>query len=227
MKIAVIGTGIVGRTIAGKLNELGHSVVVGTRNVERTLENDEPNPYGMPAFREWLAQNPGVRLGTFAEAAAHGELVINAASGMGAIEALRAAEEENLSGKIVMDISNPLDFSRGMPPTLSVCNDDSLGEQIQHDNPQAKVVKTLNTVTAALMVDPRALADGEHDVFVCGDDPAAKAQVSDYLKSWFGWKHVIDLGDITTARGAEMYLPLWLRLWGALGTGMINVHVAR
>jgi predicted dinucleotide-binding enzyme len=124
-----------------------------------------------------------------------------------------------------MDISNPLDFSRGMPPTLFVCNDDSLGEQIQREFPQTMVVKTLNTLTASLMVNPGLLADGDHTVFVSGNDQAAKSQVSKWLAEWFGWKHILDLGDITTARGVEMYLPLWLRLWGALGTGMLNIKV--
>ncbi len=151
--------------------------------------------------------------------------MFNATNGMGSLEALKLAGESNLNGKILVDISNPLDFSKGMPPSLSVCNTDSLGEQIQRAFPAVKVVKTLNTVTASLMVNPRQLADGDHHVFVSGNDAGAKAQVTDLLKTWFGWKHVIDLGDITTARGTEMYLPLWLRLWGALGTGMLNIKV--
>lgn len=126
---------------------------------------------------------------------------------------------------MLLDIANPLDVSRGMPPTLFVSNTDSLGEQIQRALPATKVVKALNTVTASLMVGPSQLADGEHDVFVSGDDPDAKAQVTTILKDWFGWKRVVDLGDITSARGAEMYVALWLRLWGSLGTAMINVLV--
>jgi len=114
-----------------------------------------------------------------------------------------------------------------MPPVLSVCNTDSLGEQIQHAFPEVKVVKTLNTVTASLMVNPGQLANGEHHIFLSGNDPAAKAQVAEWLATWFGWKHVLDLGDITTARGTEMYLPIWLRLWGALGTGIFNVRVIK
>jgi hypothetical protein len=225
MKIAILGTGVVGQTIAAKLFELGHQVMVGTRDVASTLANTTPSPYGLPPFSAWLGQNPGVSLGTFAEAAAQAEVVINAASGAGSLDALHLAGDANLNGKILMDISNPLDFSHGLPPTLTICNTDSLGEQIQRAFPQVKVVKTLNTVTASLMVNPRQVADGEHHIFVCGNDAQAKAQVTQYLQSWFGWKHILDLGDITSARGTEMYLPIWLRLWGALGTGVFNIQI--
>lgn len=226
-KIGVLGTGVVGQTLAAKLVELGHDVVVGTRDVAETMAHTEPGRYGLPPVSAWLQQHPGVRLGTFAEAAAHRELVINAASGMGSLPALQQAGADNLAGKILLDISNPLDFSQGMPPTLSVSNTDSLGEQIQRAFPAAKVVKTLNTITAALMIDPRQLGDGNHTLFVSGNDASAKAQVTRWLAEWFGWQHVIDLGDITTARGTEMYLPLWLRMMGALGTPMINIQVVR
>ncbi len=227
MKVGVFGTSMVGRTISEKVAELSHEVVVGTRDVARTMENTEPSPFGLPPFSAWLKQNPGLRLGTFAESASHAEIVFNATNGMGSLEAIHLAGASNLNGKILVDISNPLDFSKGMPPSLSVCNTDSLGEQIQRAFPAVKVVKTLNTVTASLMVNPRQLAEGDHHVFVSGNDAGAKAQVTDLLKTWFGWKDVVDLGDITTARGTEMYLPLWLRLWGALGTGMINIKVVR
>ena len=152
-------------------------------------------------------------------------MVINATNGMGSLDALRQASETNLNSKILMDISNPLDFSHGMPPTLFISNTDSLGEQVQRTFPQLKVVKTLNTMTSSLMVNPSLVADGEHTVFLSGNDSSAKSQVAGWLADWFGWKHIMDLGDITTARGVEMYLPLWLRLWGTLGTGMLNVHV--
>jgi predicted dinucleotide-binding enzyme len=127
---------------------------------------------------------------------------------------------------VLIDIANPLDFSKGMPPTLSVCNTDSLGEQIQRAFPQVKVVKTLNTMNANLMVNP-ALLSGDHDVFVSGNDPAAKAQVTNFLKQQFGWKSVIDLGDITTARGVEMTLPIWLNLFGVLQTPLFNFKIVR
>lgn len=225
MNIGVLGTGVVGQTIAGKLAELGHAVMIGTRDAAQTMAHTQPGLYGQPPFSAWIKQNPDVRLGSYAEAARHGEVIINATSGTGSLDALRQAGDANLAGKILVDIANPLDFSRGMPPTLTVCNTDSLGEQIQREFPQAKVVKTLNTVTAGLMVNPGQLADGEHHIFLNGNDPVAKAQVADWLTAWFGWKYILDLGDITTARGTEMYLPLWLRLWGALGTGMLNVRV--
>jgi predicted dinucleotide-binding enzyme len=201
--------------------------MVGTRDVAKTMAHTEPNSYGMPPFSAWLKQNPGVKIGTYAEAAEYGEVVINATNGTGSVEALRQAGEAHLSGKILMDISNPLDFSKGMPPFLSVSNTDSLAEQIQRAFPNTKVVKTLNTVTAGLMVDPYQLANGEHTIFLNGNDGGAKAQVAEWLTVWFGWKYILDLGDITTARGTEMYLPLWLRLWGALGTGIVNIQVVK
>ncbi|MBI5670962.1 MAG: NAD(P)-binding domain-containing protein [Chloroflexi bacterium] len=225
MNIGVLGTGMVGRAISAKLSQSGHDVMIGTRDVDRTLAHSEPDFMGNPPFREWQ-QHAHVKLGTFAEAAAFGEILFNCTSGMASLAALKLAGERNLNGKILIDIANPLDFSRGMPPTLSVCNTDSLGEQIQRAFPQARVVKTLNTMNANVMVNP-SLLSGDHDVFVSGNDAAAKAQVTDILKDWFGWKSVIDLGDITTARGAEMVLPLWLHLMAALKTPMFNFKVVR
>jgi hypothetical protein len=168
-----------------------------------------------------------VKLATFAEAAGHGEVVVNATAGAASLDALRLAGEANLAGKILVDIANALDFSRDMPPSLLVANTDSLGERIQRAFPAARVVKTLNTMNALIMVNPRQLADGGHTVFVCGDDPQAKALVSELLTEGFGWRDVIDLGDITAARATEMVLPIWLRLWGALQTPMFNFNVVR
>ncbi len=218
MKIGVFGSGVVGQTIAGKFADLGHSVTIGTRDVAKTGQGD---------FAGWHRAHPIIELATFADAARYGEILVNATSGMGSLEALRLAGAANLKGKILMDISNPLDFSKGMPPTLSVCNDSSLAEKIQSEFPDMKVVKTLNTMTAALMVNP-SLLPGDHNVFVGGNDEGAKAEVTKILES-FGWKleNVIDLGDITSARGLEMYLPLWLRLYGSLQTPMINIKVVR
>lgn len=214
MKIGVFGSGMVGQAIAGKLAELGHEVMVGTRNPAK--------------LQDWLGEIGGnAQAGSLAAAAAHGEILFNATNGGGSLEALALAGETNLNGKILIDIANPLDFSQGMPPTLFVDNTDSLGEQIQRAYPQVRVVKTLNTVTASLMVNPSQLAEGDHHLFVSGNDAEAKAQVIDLLTAWFGWRQIIDLGDITTARGTEMYLPLWLRLWGALGTGLFNVKVVK
>ncbi len=226
MKIAVLGTGMVGRTIAGAFAGLGHDVVIGTRDPQATLARTEPDMMGTPPFAQWHAGNTGVGVDAFADAVSGAELVVNATNGGGSLAALSAAGTENLAGKIIMDISNPLDFSQGMPPSLNPVNTDSLGEQIQRSFPEAKVVKTLNTMNASVMVDPARVAGGDHSVFVSGNDADAKAAVTDILKG-FGHRDVIDLGDITSARGAEMLLPIWLRLWGALGTGDFNFKIAR
>jgi predicted dinucleotide-binding enzyme len=226
MRIGVLGTGVVGQALSGKMAELGNEVMVGTRDVDDLMARTE-GQWGSPPFSEWLAKHHGVEVGTFAQAARHGELVFNATNGQGTLEALEAAGEENLSGKVVVDVSNPLDFSAGMPPTLFVCNTDSLAEQIQRAFPQARVVKTLNTVNANVMVDPNLVADGDHHVFVSGDDQPAKDQVISVLKDWFGWKNVLDLGDLTTARGPEMYLALWLRFYAVFGSPMATVKVVR
>jgi predicted dinucleotide-binding enzyme len=215
MNIAILGTGVVGQTIGGKLVELGHKVKMGSR----TADN--------PKAAEWVKKcGSGASQGTFADAAAFGELLFNCTTGAGSLPALESAGAANLKGKVLVDVSNPLDFSKGMPPTLSVCNDDSLGERIQKAFPDLQVVKSLNTLTAALMVNPGLLAGGDHTVFLCGNDAGAKEKVSALLKS-FGWRHILDLGDITTARGTEMALPLWLRLWGALQTPMFNYKIVR
>ena len=224
MKIGIIGSGVVGQTLGGKLAERGEDVVLGTRSP--TSLGDKR---GMgKSLEDWLKTTGSkARIASFPDAAAHGEIVINATSGTVSLEALKLAGEQNLNGKLLMDISNPLDFSKGFPPPLTVSNTDSIAEQIQRAFPDAKVVKTLNTLTAPLMVDPAKVAGGDHDVFVSGNDAAAKARVTDLLKHWFGWRNVIDLGDITSARGAEMVLPIWLRLMGALGTPMFNFKIAR
>ncbi|MBX7190511.1 MAG: NAD(P)-binding domain-containing protein [Sandaracinaceae bacterium] len=227
MKIAVLGTAIVGKTLAEKLSALGHDVMIGTRDPAASRARTAPDTFGGPPLSAFLTEHPRVALGTLAEAARHGELVINATSGAGAVEAIQQAGPANLEGKVLIDISNPLDFSRGMPPSLTVCNDDSLGEQVQRAAPGAKVVKTLNTVNAYLMVAPGILAGGDHTMFVCGDDAAAKATVTGLLREWFGWRDVIDLGGISMSRGTEMYLPLWARLYGALQNPMFTIKVVR
>ena len=226
MKIGVFGTGMVGRTIAGKLLELGHAVMVGTRDPAATLARGEPDRMGTPPFKAWKEAHPAVELGTIAATAAHGELLVNAMSGGGSLDTLKLAGDQNLAGKVLLDISNPLDFSKGMPPTLSVSNTDSLGEQIQRAFPALKVVKSLNTVNANLMVGPKSLAGGAHTMFVCGNDAGAKAEVTSLLRS-FGWEDVLDLGDITSSRGTEMYLPLWLRSWGAVKTASFSIKLVR
>jgi predicted dinucleotide-binding enzyme len=224
MRIGILGSGVVGQTIGAKLAERGEDVVLGTRSPE-----DVGAKRGMGGtLSDWLARaGTRGRLGTFAEAAEHGEIIINATSGTASLAALQMAGARALDGKILIDIANPLDFSQGMPPSLTICNTDSLGEQIQKAFPGAKVVKTLNTTTALVMVNPAQVAGGDHDLFVSGNDAEAKARVSELLQHWFGWRSVIDLGDITTARGPEMLLPIWVRLWGALGTPMFNFKIAR
>jgi predicted dinucleotide-binding enzyme len=226
VRFGILGTGVVGKTIAVRLDGLGHDVIVGTRNPEETLSRTDPDQYGNPPFGAWQEEHPEVRLGTFAEAAAHGERVVNATAGAVSLEALEQAGEDNLNGKILIDIANPLDFSKGMPPTLLVSNTDSLGEQIQRRFPEAKVVKTLHTMNAYVMVDPAQLAATDHTVFVSGDDAEAKARVSELLRS-FGWNDIIDLGDITTARGTEMVLPIWVRLFGVLQKPIYNFKIVR
>jgi hypothetical protein len=226
MKIAVLGTGTVGRTIATRLADLGHEVAIGTRDPEATLARTETDAMGNPPFSAWHAEHPQVALVAFADAAAQAELVVNATGGQGSIPALTAAGAANLAGKVVLDIANPLDFSRGFPPSLFVKDTDSLAEQIQRAFPDVRVVKALNTMTAALMAEPAQLAGGDHSTFVSGNDDDAKKTVVALLES-LGHTDVIDLGDITTARGTEMLLPIWLRLMGALGTPMFNFKIVR
>ena len=228
MKIGILGTGMVGQTFATTLLAKGNDVMMGTRDVANALTKPGNPAMGTPAFADWHTANPGVRLGTFADAAAFGELLINVTSGGGSLAALAAAGADNLGDKVLLDVANPLDFSKGMPPTLSIVNDDSLGETIQRQFPELKVVKTLNTMTASIMVNPAAIAGG-HNVFVSGNDADAKATTRAFLTEQFGWKpaSIIDLGDITTARGSEQLLPIWIRLWGALQTPMFNFAIVR
>lgn len=225
MKTAVLGTGIVGQVIANRLAGLGHEVIIGTRDVNMTLARTGKDNYGNPPFGEWLKQNMNIKVGTYREAATASEIIFNCTQGQGSIEALKQAGDQNLKGKIVIDIANPLDFSKGMPPFLSPGNTDSLGESIQRAFPEVRVVKTLNTMNCFLMVNPEALP-GDHNVFISGNDANAKATAKDLLKS-FGWKerNIIDLGDITTARGTEQLLPIWIRLYGALQTPMFNFQI--
>lgn len=216
MDIAVLGTGVVGRTLGSRLVGLGHTVTMGSREA------------GNPTALEWAAgAGAGAGAGSFADAAAAAGFVINATPGTVSLDALTAAGAANLAGKVLLDLSNPLDASQGMPPILAVCNTDSVGEQIQRTFPDARVVKSLNTVNCDVMVNP-AIVPGPHTMFVAGNEAGAKAEVTDLLAS-FGWprESILDLGDIAGSRGMEMYLPLWLRLWGATGTGHLNIGVQR
>ena len=217
MKIAVLGTGAVGKTIGSALIRLGHEVKMGSRT------------NGNEKAVAWVAANgANASEGTFAEAAAFGEVVFVATKGEFTLDVLRAAGNANLAGKVLADISNPLDFSKGMPPSLSICNTDSLGEQIQAAFPDAKVVKTLNIVNCEVMVNAgKSSATDRGTMFVSGNDADAKQSViRNFLAPW-GWNDVIDLGDISTARGTEMLLPLWVRTWAATGNGHFSFKVVR
>ncbi len=207
MRIGVLGTGMVGQAIAGRCVELGHDVVMGTRD-----------PSSGPAGH-W-------RLATFAEAAEHAELAVNAVSGSGTHAAL-ATVGDGLDGTVLLDVSNPLDFSRGMPPALLTPAFDSLAEQIQRALPRTRVVKSLNTMNADVMVRP-SLVPGDHVVFLSGDDQAAKDDVRALLTE-FGWAAtaILDLGGLDTSRTTEAYFPLWIALFGALGTATFNLAIAR
>jgi predicted dinucleotide-binding enzyme len=226
MKIGIFGTGIVAQTLGARVLESGHDVMFGTRDVAATSVRTQPDVFGNPPFHVWAEAHPEAKVGSFQQAAFHGEVLINATSGTGSLAALQAAGPAPLKGKILLDVSNPLDFSRGFPPSLTVCNTDSLAEQIQRAFPDARVVKSLNTVNASVMVQP-ALVPGDHNLFLSGNDPEAKASVTGYLSEWFGWKrqNILDLGDITSARGAEMLLPLWVRLYSVLQNPLINFQV--
>lgn len=215
MKIAVFGTGMVGDSIGSKLIELGHSIMMGSR----TLDNEK-------ALAFVTKHNGKASAGTYEDAALFGEIIFNCTAGVGSIEALKMAGEKNLNGKIIVDLANPLDFSKGMPPSLAIVNTNSLGEEIQKTFPQTKVVKTLNTMWCGLMVNPVMLNEGDHNVFMCGNNTDAKVKVKELLNS-FGWieANILDLGDITKARGTEMYLPLWLSIYGATNNGAFNIRI--
>lgn len=214
-RIGVLGTGMVGRTLGAKLVALGHDVMLGSRAA------------GNARAVEWAtAAGSRASEGSFGDAAAFGELVVNATAGARSLDALAATNAGDLAGKVLLDVANPLDHTAGTT-TLTICNTDSLGERIQREHPNALVVKALNTMNADVMVDP-GLVPGSHTVFTCGNERRAKDAVAELLRS-FGWPpaDIMDLGDITAARGTEMYLALWLRLWSAAGTGHLNIDVKR
>ncbi|GEM44968.1 NADPH-dependent F420 reductase [Deinococcus cellulosilyticus] len=213
MNIGILGSGMVGKALATALVNKGHNVVIGTRDPGK--------------LAEWAAtQGENLKISSPSEAAQHAEIVLHATSGQAALQALESAGAENLKGKLVIDISNPLDFSKGFPPTLFVKDEDSLAEQIQRAFPEAKVVKTLNTLTADLMLNPGNLNGGDHTIFLSGNDQDAKNEARAFLES-FGWQDIIDLGDITTARGTEMFLALWVRIYGSLGKAHFNIKIVQ
>jgi 8-hydroxy-5-deazaflavin:NADPH oxidoreductase len=215
MKIAVLGTGMVGNALATKLVQVGHQVMMGSRTANSS------------AGQEWLRSVGGkARIGTFADTAAFGDIVLDCTNGANCIEALHQAGAANLRNKILLNIGNPLDFSKGKLPILTVCKTDSLGEQVQREFPDTFVVKVLNTVNCALMVDP-SIVPGDHNLFICGNSEAAKSKVAGWLSEWFGWKssNIIDLGDITGSRSMEMWMPIWLRLFGKFGHPRFNLRL--
>lgn len=216
MKVGLLGTGVVGRTVGTKLIELGHEVTMGSREA------------GNERAVEWAdAAGDAAAEGSFADAARVSDLIINATSGSASLAALSTIEAADLDGKILIDAANPFDASAGMPPTLSVSNDDSLGEQIQASFPASKVVKAMNTMSCLVMVEP-ARVPGDHVTPIAGNDDEAKLVVSELIES-FGWprERVIDYGDITAARGLEMYMAFWIRLFMKFGDGDFNIALQR
>lgn len=226
MRIGVLGTGMVGRAHSEKLAEKGYDVVMGTRDVNRTKGDAKPGPRGETPMKEWLENHPHVKIGTFYESADHGEMVINALHGTAVLDTLGSVKAA-LQGKALMDISNPLDYSKGMPPSLWVVNTDSLGEMVQKALPEVKVVKALNTMNAHLQADPMLVANGQHSAFICGNDASAKTEVRELMRIAYGWTDVVDLGPIVGARGMEMYLILWSHMLGAMKSPMFNVKVVK
>ncbi|MEV4927800.1 NADPH-dependent F420 reductase [Streptomyces roseoverticillatus] len=237
MKIAVLGTGAVGRAHAARLTGLGHEVTMGTRNVVATMARTGPDAMGTAPFATWIEAHPSISLAGFTAAAARADLLINATAGHTTLGTLTAIGSGNLSGKVLLDTATPNDFTTpvavpmpspwGTPsPILSPAVTDSLAEQIQRSFPETRVVKAVNTLAAHLMADPAALEDGDHTVFVSGDDTAAKQQVHELLTA-YGWRDVIDLGGLTTARATEMIQPLYLALTGVLGHEHFNLKVVR
>jgi 8-hydroxy-5-deazaflavin:NADPH oxidoreductase len=225
MKIAVFGTAVVGQVHAERLISLGHEVMIGTRNVTETMARTAPDNFKRPGFGEWHKQNTKVKVGTYAEAAAFGEFIINATNGRGTLAAFRLPGNGNMEGKVIVDISNPLDFSKGFPPSLFISNTDSLGEQLQRALPRSHVIKTLNTMNVYVQVNP-AIVPGDHSVFLGGNNADAKEKTKELLRL-YGWKdkNMLDVGDITSSRGVEQILPLWVRLFSTLQNPMFNFNV--
>jgi predicted dinucleotide-binding enzyme len=213
MRIAVIGSGSAGRTLALGLQRVGHDVVVGTRDPAATGRREE-----------WAGA--GVTLLPLETVAAGADLVVNATNGQASVAALGQVGSDHLAGTVLLDVANPLDFSQGFPPSLSVKDSDSLAEQIQRAFPDARVVKSLNTVTASVMVDPAALGDGDTTMFAASDDAEARGIVVGLLRE-LGWQDVVELDGLHNARGMEMWLPLWVRLMTALGTAEFNLKLVR
>jgi predicted dinucleotide-binding enzyme len=196
MKVGILGTGDVGRAIGKGFIALGHDVKMGAR--------EATNAKALAWAKEC---GPKASAGTFADAAAFGEIVVLATLGVANESVIRAAGPERFAGKVVIDTTNPLDFSGGMPPTLAVAGHDSGGEQVQRLLPGASVVKAFNTVGNALMFRP-SLPGGPPDMFICGDSDEAKARVTTILQD-FGW-NVVDTGGIQSSRYLEAMCLVWV-----------------
>jgi 8-hydroxy-5-deazaflavin:NADPH oxidoreductase len=209
MQLAILGTGAVGPALGKAFSGVGHDVVIGTRDPEQTKRREQ-----------WA----GVDLPLAAYEDLDAEVFINATNGRGSLSALQAVGEA-LNGHVLIDAGNPLDFSQGFPPSLFVCNTDSLAEQLQREFPQARVVKMFNTMANEVMINPRGL-NNDSTIFVAGNDPAAR-QTATSLAADLGWTDVFDLGDLTAARGLEMYLPLWVRILAQLGRPHFNIKLVR
>ena len=225
MKITILGSGVVGQALAARFSAIGHEVFMGTRDPEITRARTDPNPQSGISFAAWHARHPEVRLCPFSEIPEDSEVLLNATSGGASVAVLEEVGEGPLEGKVLIDLANPLDFSQGMPPQLTFCNTDSLGERIQQRFPGTRVVKALNTLNYQIMVDPR-LVPGAHQVFICGDDSSAKATTTALLGE-LGWPEdrILDLGGIRSSRGTEMLMPFWFSLVGTLGTPLINYRI--
>ena len=226
MRIGILGTGIVGQTLGLKLIRLGHTVMIGTR-YPANLDELKGRGTGARALRGWLTEaGTKARIGTFGEAAVFGEIIINALRGDASLEVLQAVGNEPMLGKTLIDTSNPIDLSRGFPLTLFVKDTDSLGEMLQRALPNVNLVKTLNTMSAAVMVNPNLVGSGDHTVFLSGNSDAAKTEVMSLLHE-LGWRDILDLGDISTARGTEMMLALGHAVMRALSPSEIAFKVVR
>jgi len=225
--ISILGTGMVARILAASLDSANYTVNMGTRDVEQKMESDEGDAFGNPSFKVWKGDFPGIVLKSFRDAANLSNIIINSTAGIASLSILRAIGTEVLDGKILIDVANPLDFSAGMPPMQKPVGDDSLGEQLQREFPNLRLVKALNTMTAMVMTNPSAVT-GNHNLFICGNDQGAKADVMDVFAA-IGWEEdqVLDLGDITGARAMEMMVPMVMRVWQTTGNPIFNFAVAR
>jgi predicted dinucleotide-binding enzyme len=210
MRIAVLGTGVVGRTLAPALARIGHEVAVGTRSPEQTSARDD-----------WELEQELVAYGDVGRR----DLVVNATNGQASLTVLRAVGADALRGTVLLDVANPLDFSRGFPPSLTVKDTDSLAEQIQRELPDALVAKSLNTVNAAVMVDPGRVG-ADTTMFLASDHAPARKRGRGLLEQ-LGWQDVVEFEELSAARGMEMWLPLWVRLMGRLGTADFNLKLVR